>query len=66
MFEDLFSLFDEKLSDHLEFVPVSPWYRFHFDGSDFDYGDDMAAFEAGMAKYREADIEGYRRLLNAS
>lgn len=67
MFEDLFSLFDEKLSDHLEFVPVSPWYRFHFpDGSDFDYGDDMAAFEAGMAKYREADIEGYRRLLDAS
>ena len=39
---------------------LSPWYRFHFpDGSDFDYGDDMAAFEAGMAKYREADIEGY-------
>ena len=26
----------------------------------------MAAFEAGMAKYREADIEGYRRLLDAS
>ena len=67
MFEELFQLFDENLADHLEFVPVDPWYRFHFpDGSDFDYGADMQAFEAGLARYEPADVSGYHRLLKAS
>ena len=34
LFDELFELFDEKLEDHLEFVPLDPFYRFHFsDGS---------------------------------
>ena len=30
LFQELFQLFGENLDDHLEFVPVSPWYRFVF------------------------------------
>ena len=30
LIEELFNLFNEKLSDHLEFKPLDPWYRFHF------------------------------------
>ena len=38
LFQELFQLFDENLDDHLEFVPVSPWYRsvFHT-GKEFNY-----------------------------
>ena len=30
MFEELFSLFDENISDHLEFVPMPPHQFFQF------------------------------------
>ena len=36
LLEELFALFNEKLSDHVHLVPVKPWYRFRFhDGSEF-------------------------------
>ena len=38
LFEELYELFDKKLSDYLNFVPLDPWYRFYFhDGKTFDY-----------------------------
>mgnify|MGYP000002602123 CR=1 FL=1 len=38
LFQELFQLFDENLDDHLEFVPVSPWYRFVFhNGKEFKF-----------------------------
>ena len=30
LFEELFELFGERLSDHVEMMPVEPWYRFMF------------------------------------
>ena len=30
LFYELFELFGESLEDHLEFKPLSIWYRFHF------------------------------------
>ena len=39
LFEELFSLFGERFADHVTLVPLTPWYRFHFDDGDhFDYG----------------------------
>ncbi|MGB2046244.1 MAG: phytoene desaturase family protein, partial [Porticoccaceae bacterium] len=36
LFDELFELFDERLEDYLDFVPLDPFYRFHFaDGSQF-------------------------------
>ena len=38
LFEELFSLFNKKISDYVKIVPLDLWYRFVFhDGSSFDY-----------------------------
>ena len=38
LFEELFSLFNKKISDYVKIVPLSLWYRFVFnDGRTFDY-----------------------------
>ncbi|NQW94965.1 MAG: NAD(P)-binding protein, partial [Polaromonas sp.] len=43
LFEELFALFGEKFSDHVQLVPLTPWYRFHFaDNDTFDYGGTLA------------------------
>lgn len=60
--DELFSIFGEQRSDHVEFLPVAPWYRMDFaDGSRFDYGPDAAAVEAEVARLAPADLAGYRR-----
>ena len=28
LFDELFELFNEKFSDHVDLVPLRPWYRF--------------------------------------
>ena len=39
LFEELFALLGEKLSDHVELLPVTPWYQMRFaDGTKLDYG----------------------------
>lgn len=64
LFEELFKLFGEKLSNHVNLVPVKPWYRFHFsDGSEFDYGGTLDETLAEIAKIEPADCEGYLKLL---
>lgn len=64
LFEELFKLFGEKLSDHVNLVPVKPWYRFHFsDGSEFDYGGTLEETLAEIAKIEPVDCEGYLKLL---
>ena len=64
LFEELFSLFGEKLGDHVKLVPVKPWYRFHFsDGSEFDYGGTLDETLAEIAKIEPKDCEGYLKLL---
>ena len=38
LFEELFSLFNKKISDYVKIVPLDLWYRFVFnDGETFDY-----------------------------
>ena len=67
MFEELFELLGENLENHLNFVPVNPWYRFYFpDGREFDYGEDIDALKAEIAKFEPRDTAGYDGLLAAS
>ena len=41
LFEELFNLFNKKLSNYTKIVPLDLWYRFVFhDGSSFDYSGD--------------------------
>ncbi len=64
LFEELFALFGEKFSDHVNLVPLTPWYRFHFsDQTQFDYGGTLDETLAEIERIEPADCEGYRRLL---
>lgn len=67
LFEELFALFDEKLQDHLEFVPLDPFYRFHFaDGSQFDYRASVEDTLAEIRRFQSEDAKGYLKLLEQS
>ena len=64
LFEELFELFGERLSDHVELVPLTPWYRFRFaDGDHFDYGGTLDQTLAEIGRISPEDRDGYLRLL---
>lgn len=64
LLEELFQLFNERMSDHLELIPLTPWYRFVFsDGEHFDYGGSLGETETEIKRIAPYDLEGYRRLL---
>ena len=67
LFEELFALFGERFSDHVELVPLKPWYRFRFaDGDHFDYGGTLDETLAEIGRISFDDREGYLRLLEHS
>ena len=67
LFDELFELFDEKLEDHLEFVPLDPFYRFHFaDGSQFDYRASIEDTLTEIRRFSPEDADGYLKLLDKS
>ena len=67
LFDELFELFDEKLEDHLEFVPLDPFYRFHFaDGSQFDYRASIEDTLDEIRRFNPDDADGYLKLLEKS
>ena len=65
LFEELFSLFNKKISDYVEIVPLDLWYRFVFnDGDTFDYNGDDKSMEEQVKKYNSDDYDGYKKLVN--
>lgn len=67
LLEELFSLFGERLEDHVRLVPLTPWYRFHFaDGSRFDYGGTVEETLAEIRRINPSDAPGYLGLLEQS
>ena len=67
LFDELFELFDEKLADYLEFVPLDPFYRFHFaDGSQFDYRASVEDTLTEIRRFSPEDANGYLKLLEIS
>ena len=70
LFEELFALFGEKLSDYVTLLPVKPWYRMQFvDGKTLDYGgglnhaENTANIQAEIAKFNQADAANYPKFL---
>lgn len=67
LLEELFSLYQEKLSDHINLVPLTPWYRFYFsDKTTFDYGGSLEDTLSEIDKFEPKDKAGYLKLLNHS
>jgi len=62
--EELFALAGEKLSDHVELLPVTPFYRLLWsDGTAFDYAGDAEGMRAEVRRLAPGDEEGYARFL---
>jgi phytoene desaturase len=70
LFEELWQLCGKKLSDHVELLPVYPFYRIRFnDGQVFDYSGDGDKMKAEIKKLVGADskdVEGYDRFVKMS
>jgi len=65
LFDELFSLFNKKISDYVKIVPLDLWYRFVFnDGEKFDYNGDDKAMEEQVKKFSSKDYVGYKKLVN--
>ena len=62
--EEVFAAAGRKLSDYVELMPVSPFYRLMWDdGSQFDYVNDQARLDEQIRARNPADVEGYQRFL---
>jgi phytoene desaturase len=67
LFEELFELYNKDLKDHLNFVPLDPWYRFYFhNGKTFDYRPSIDDTNKEIEKFDARDVQGYRDLLETS
>lgn len=67
LFDELFALFGKQRSEYVRFIPLDPWYRFHFDdGSQLDYGSSLEATFSEIARFEPADVQGYQNLLSHS
>ena len=64
LFEELFLLFGERMAEHINLVPLKPWYRFCFaDGETFDYGGTLEETLAEIRRIEPRDCDGYLALL---
>ena len=65
LFEELFSMFNKKISDYVKIVPLDLWYRFVFnDGDTFDYNGNEKSMEEQVKKFNSGDYNGYKKLVN--
>ncbi|MDQ6634722.1 MAG: phytoene desaturase family protein [Gemmatimonadota bacterium] len=64
LFEELFALFGQRLADHVELMPVDPFYRIQFHtGEEFNFvGDDGRLIEE-IRRFNPSDVDGYRTLV---
>ena len=65
LFDELFELFNKKISNYVKIVPLDLWYRFVFnDGQSFDYNGDDKAMEDQIKNLSSKDYIGYKKLVN--
>jgi phytoene desaturase len=62
--EELFALSGRRLSDYVELIPISPFYRLCWeDGDVFNYVNDQAELDRQISAKSADDLEGYKRFL---
>jgi phytoene desaturase len=65
--EELFAVAGERLADHVELLPVTPFYRLLWpDGDRFDYSGDGEQMLAQIRARSSADALGYERFVDYS
>ncbi|MEM1417216.1 MAG: phytoene desaturase family protein, partial [Myxococcota bacterium] len=67
LFEELWTLCGRQMSDDLEMLPVTPFYRIRFDdGGIFDYSGDPEAMRREVLKLAPKDLPGYEAFVKKS
>jgi len=67
LIQELFELFGERMADHVDMLPVRPWYRILFaDGREFNYGSSAEEMRREVAAFAPSDLDGYDRLMARS
>jgi len=67
IFEELFEVAGRRLDEHVEMMPVDPFYRLLWeDGVSFDYNGDAASMERQIQARNPKDVAGYRRFVDYS
>lgn len=67
LFEELWALCKKTMRDHVELVPVAPFYRIRFsDGASFEYTGDPAAMRREIGRLAPDDVGGYERFVAMS
>jgi phytoene desaturase len=62
--EELFAVAGRRMADHVELLPVEPFYRLMWaDGDRFDYCGDAQRMMAEIRRRNPADVDGYRRFV---
>ena len=62
--EELFSEAGRSMSDYVELLPVTPFYRLIWDdGDSFDYTGDAASMRAAIGARSPSDVAGYERFV---
>ena len=65
--EELFAIAGERLADHVDMLPVKPFYRLRWsDGTSFDYEGDPDSMRRQVAALAPDDVAGYERFLDYS
>ena len=64
LFEELFQLFNKKISDYVKIVPLKLWYRFVFENGDkFDYSGNDESMQKQIEKYSKEDFSSFKELV---
>jgi len=64
LLEELFELFNKKISDYVNIVSLPHWYRFVFDDkSYFDYSGNEQLIKKEIEKFCHEDFKGYQELV---
>jgi phytoene desaturase len=67
IFEELFELAGEDLADHVEMIPIDPFYRLLWeDGDAFDYRGDSSSMIEEIRSRRPEDADGYLKFVDYS
>lgn len=65
--EELFTISGRKMSDYVEMIPVTPFYRLLWDdGYKFDYSNDDTSLFSQIKAKNSKDADGYARFLKYS
>ncbi|MHA6559047.1 phytoene desaturase [Pseudomonas alliivorans] len=62
--EELFTAAGKSMTDYVDLLPVSPFYRLCWeDGTQFDYANDQASLDRQIGALNPRDVAGYQRFL---